>query len=117
MTQCKFCEVELKENENVCPSCGKEQEIYVFEDNQQIELEAQREALRKEYTRNSVLRYFSYFFLLLGMVILFRLEDKIWIAGISILVGLVLNRMVRQGLSQSKEKQEAIDRILLNKKD
>lgn len=115
MTHNKKSTTEPAENQSL--ENNKDQTILILEDKEQIKFEAQRAEIRKEYQRNSVLRYFSYFFLLLGLIILFRLDDKIWIAGLSILIGLILNRLVRQGSSNAKAKQEAIDRILLRKKD
>lgn len=116
-TNCKFCNAPLTAGENTCPTCGKEQTILVLEDKAQLDFEAQRQAIRSEYRRNSILRYFSYFFLLIGLLVLYQLDDKIWIAVLSLFIGLILARLANQGISEAKQKQEAIDRILLRKQD
>jgi hypothetical protein len=117
MTTCKFCNATIPTQETICPECGKEQKILILEDSYSLELEAQRKKIQEEYRRNSILRYFSFFFLVLGLVVIFRLEDKIWIGALGLVVGLVLNRLASQGISIAKEKQKAIERILLTKKD
>ena len=117
MATCKFCNAILPAQKTICPECGKEQTILVIEDAYQLELEAKRKQIQEEYRRNSILRYFSFFFLILGLVWIFRIEDKIWIGALGLIIGLVLNRLASQGLSHAKQKQKAIERILLRKKD
>lgn len=117
MTTCKFCNATLNAQENVCPVCGKEQTILVLEDSYTLELEAKRKEVQEEYRRNSILRYFSFFFLVLGLVIIFRMENLLWLGAVGLVIGLILNRLASQGISTAKEKQKAIERILLRKKD
>lgn len=112
MKKCIFCENEMATDLDVCPTCGKDQAFLILEDQKEISLEMKREEIRKEFLQNSILRYFSYFFVLLGLLTVFKLEDKLWVGGLCLVVGLLLSRLAKQGWARAKNKQEAINRIL-----